>query len=399
MTDFLLSHFVKDYQNTESAKVRGAYGRFAGAVGIATNLLLAVVKFIAGMLSNSLAITADAVNNLFDSASSIVTLAGFKLAEKPADREHPFGHERIEYLSGLIVSIVIFIVGVQLVQEAVGKILSPKPVETSVVAIVVLAASIALKLWQGAFYRNVGGRIHSATLSATAADSLSDVISTAAILVGIVITLVTGVNLDGWMGLLVAAFILTTGVKLIKETSDPLLGQAPDPQLVDKIYEAVRAYDGVLGAHDLTVHNYGPDRWFASVHCEVDAAQNVLVSHDLIDNIERKEGARLGIQLTIHMDPVITDDPKTNELRHQVSEMVKAVEPQATIHDFRVVWGPTHSNIIFDVCAPFSCPLPDEELNSRVQMGVKALSDHYYPVINIDRDYAPRSEDESQPQK
>lgn len=387
MTNFLIKHFVKNYQNTDDAGARAAYGRFAGVVGIITNLLLAALKFIAGTLFQSLAITADAVNNLSDSASSIVTLVGFKLAEKPADEEHPFGHQRIEYLSGLIVSFVILAVGLQLVQEAIGKILEPTAVQTNLIFIIILIVSIGVKLWQSMFYKDIGGRIHSATISATAADSRNDVFSTAAILAGILITKVTGVNLDGYMGLAVAVLIIFTGIKLIKETSDPLLGQAPDKELVDKICDTVKSYDGILGVHDLTVHNYGPNRWFATVHCEVDAHKDVLVSHDLIDNIERTVGPQLGIQLVIHMDPVITDDPKTNDLCRQVGEMVQAVEPKATIHDFRVVWGPTHSNVIFDVCAPFSCPLTDKELISRVTRGIKALSENYYPVINIDRNY------------
>ncbi|QNO18654.1 cation diffusion facilitator family transporter [Caproicibacterium amylolyticum] len=387
MTEFLVRRFVREYQDTENPKVRAAYGRFSGTVGIVTNVLLAAFKFLAGTLSGSLAVTADAVNNLSDSASSIVTLVGFKLAEKPADEEHPFGHERIEYLSGLIVSFVILVVGLQLVQEAVSKIMEPTAPEINAVTIIVLILSILAKLWQSLFYRNIGRRIESGTLFATAADSRNDVIATSVILLGMIITTTTGFNLDGFMGLAVAILIIVTGIKLIKETSDPLLGQAPDKEMVDKIYDAVKAHDGILGAHDLTVHNYGPDRWFASVHCEVDAHQDVLVSHDLIDNIERTVGPQLGIQLVIHMDPVITDDPKTNELNRQVNDMVRAVEPRATVHDFRVVWGPTHSNLIFDVCVPFSCKLTNEELNSRIKMGVKALGENYYSVVTVDRDY------------
>ncbi|MCH3971542.1 MAG: cation diffusion facilitator family transporter [Oscillospiraceae bacterium] len=391
MTEWLIRHFVPNNENTENQQVHAAYGRFAGTVGVASNLFLAVIKFIAGTLFHSLAITADAVNNLSDCASSVVTLMGFKLAEKPADEEHPFGHERIEYISGLIVSIAVLFVGIQLAQEGVSKILSPQAAQTGVLSIVILAVSICIKLWQSSFYQKVAKRIDSATLAATAADSRNDVFSTTAILVGIFITKLTGFNLDGYMGLAVAVLIIITGIQLIKETSDPLLGQAPDKKLVNQIYKSIMTYDGILGVHDLTVHNYGPNRWFASVHCEVDAHQDVLVSHDLIDNIERTVGAELGIQLVIHMDPIIADDPRTNELCHQVTEMVKAVEPQATIHDFRVVWGPTHSNLIFDVCAPYSCKLSNEELRRRVHVGIKALSENYYPVITIDRDYVPHS--------
>ena len=387
MTEFLIRHFIKNYQSTENEKVRSAYGRFSGIVGVVTNILLAVLKFTAGTLFRSLAITADAINNLSDSASSIVTLVGFKLAEKPADEEHPFGHERIEYLSGLIVSFVILMVGLQLVQEAVGKILSPEESQSGILFTVILLISILIKFWHFLFYKNVSGRIPSKALLANAADSRMDVFSTITILIGSLITQATGFNLDGYMGLAVAVLIILTGLKLIKETSDPLLGQAPDKELVDKIYKNIKAYDGILGVHDLTVHNYGPNRWFATIHCEVDAHKNVLASHDLIDNIERKVGQQLNIQLVIHMDPVIIDDPRTNELCRQVNDMVKAVEPQASIHDFRVVWGPTHSNVIFDVCVSFSCPLSDKELLSRIKMGIQALSETYYPVVTIDHDF------------
>lgn len=393
MTEFLIRHFVKDHQQTGSQAVRVRYGKFAGVVGICTNLLLAALKMAVGALSGSLAILADGVNNLSDSASSIVTLAGFKLAEKPADEEHPFGHERIEYISGLIVSFVILVVGLQLAQEAVGKILHPEPVQTGALAVVILAVSILGKLWQCLFYRNIARRIDASSLMATAADSRNDVISTAAILVGVLVTMCTGVNLDGFLGLAVAVLVLVSGIQLVRETSSPLLGQAPSKGLVDSIYNHIMEYDGILGVHDLTVHNYGPDRWFASVHCEVDARENVLVSHDLIDNIERAVGQGLGIRLVIHMDPIVIDDPRTNALHRQVREMVKAVEPEATVHDFRVVWGPTHANLIFDVAVPFACRLSAQDLQSRITQGVRALDPSYYCVLTVDRDYVPHGEE------
>lgn len=395
MTNFLVKHFVKDAAHPEDPRVRSRFGKFAGLVGILSNTLLAAAKAVAGLLLGSVAVTADAINNLSDSASGVVTLVGYKLAEKPADEEHPFGHQRIEYISGLVVSFVVLMLGLQMVQESVGKILSPEPARMSLLTVVVLAVSVLVKLWQCAFYRNIGKRIGSATLRANAADSRNDAISTAVILLGLCMTKATGFNLDGYMGLAVAVLILITGVQLIKETSNPLLGQAPDKALVDAIYSAVMQYNGVLGAHDLTVHNYGPNRWFASVHCEVDAREDVLVSHDLIDNIERKEGERLGIHLVIHMDPIVVDDPRTNALRQQVKDMVKAVEPQAAMHDFRVVWGPTHANLIFDVCVPFACPLTDEELRARLTQGVRALDSTYYAVITIDRDYVPCQDEEA----
>lgn len=393
MTAFLIRHFVKDYQHTQDPQVRTRYGKFAGTVGVCTNLLLAVLKMLLGMLSGSLAILADGINNLSDSASSIVTLVGFKLAGKPADAEHPFGHERIEYISGLIVSFVILIVGVQLVQEAVGKILHPEAAQTGALTICILIGSMLLKLWQCLFYRNIAKRINATSLLATAADSRNDVFATAAVLGSVIVTICTGVNLDGYLGLAVAILVLITGIQLVRETSGPLLGQAPSKELVDSIYNLIMEYNGILGVHDLAVHNYGPNRWFASIHCEVDARQDVLVSHDLIDNIERTVGADLGIQLVIHMDPIIVDDPRTNNLRRQVRDMVKAVEPQATVHDFRVVWGPTHANLIFDVAVPFDCRLSGEDLQARIGQGVKALDPSYYCVVTIDRNYVPRDEE------
>ncbi|MDF2632396.1 MAG: cation-efflux pump, partial [Caproiciproducens sp.] len=286
MFNFIIKKFVKDYQNTDDIKVRERYGKFSGAVGIATNILLFLMKIITGFMFNSISITADAINNLSDSGSSIVTLVGFKMAGKPADQEHPYGHARIEYLSGLIVSFVILIIGFQLAQSSFGKILNPKDAEFSVIAIVVLIVSALIKVWQCLFYKTVGKIISSTTLTATAADSMNDVFSTLAVLAGILITYFTHFNLDGYMGLVVAVLIMVTGVRLIIDTSNPLLGMAPSKELVDEIYKKIMSYDGILGMHDLNVHNYGPMRRFASVHCEVPAGQDIMVSHDIIDNIE-----------------------------------------------------------------------------------------------------------------
>ncbi len=392
MTGFLLRLFIRNYKNTESEEVRQQYGKFSGAVGICTNLLLFALKMTVGLLFNSIAVTADAINNLSDSASSVVTLVGFKMAAKPADTKHPYGHARYEYISGLIVSIVIFIVGFQLAQQAVAKILHPENAEFSPVMLTVLVVSILLKLWQGAFYRKTGGAIHSSTLSAAAADSMNDVVATSTVLVGTVITRLTGFNLDGYMGLAVAALILFTGYQLVKETSNPLLGEAPEKEFVDEVYRSILAYDGVLGIHDLNIHNYGPGRCFASVHCEVPAERNVLVSHDIIDNIERDFLLKKGIHLVVHMDPIMTGDEKTNALREQVRQQLLEISPDISMHDFRVVWGPTHSNLVFDVCVSFEFPLSDEELTEKIGERVRSIDEHYYPVITVDHDYVPRSD-------
>lgn len=395
MTNLLLRLLLRGGDPSDP-EARLKCGKFAGAVGIATNFLLFVIKIIAGTVSHSIAITADAVNNLSDSVSSVVTLLGFKLASKPADREHPYGHARSEYVSGLIVSILIFVVGAQFARDSFGKIIQPENTSFGAAEIAVLVVSVLLKLWQGAFYRGVGKKTKSETLVAAAADSRSDVISTSVVLAGALFTHFTGYNLDGWLGMAVAALILLTGYHLIRATIDPLIGTAPPKELVDDIYHTLREMPGIIGVHDLAVHDYGPGRCFASVHCEVPAEQNILVSHDTIDNIERHFLTEKGIQLVIHMDPIVTDDPRTNLLRDEVRTAVDAISPDVTMHDFRVVWGPTHANIVFDVCVPFGFPMSDEKLAAAVEDCIRRIDPHYYAVITIDHDYVPRGQKSDQ---
>lgn len=393
MTNLLLKIFIKDYQNTSDFRVRQAYGKLAGMVGIATNLVLFAFKAAVGLLFHSIAVLADAFNNLSDSASSIVTLVGFKLSGKPADEKHPYGHARMEYLSGLIVSFIILILGVQLAQSSFEKIISPEKAEFSVITVAVLAVSILLKLWQGSFYKKMGRKIESTTLEATAADSLNDVIATAAILAGVIITKVTGFNLDGYMGLVVAAFIVITGIKLIVATSNPLLGLAPTQELVNEIYEKIMGYEGIIGLHDLNVHNYGPSRCFASVHCEVPASQDIMISHDIIDNIERDFLKDMNIHMVIHLDPVDTDDERTNELKEKVRKQLQDISPELSMHDFRVVWGATHSNLIFDVLVPFDFKLGDDTLAALVEQKIKGLDSSYNAVITVDHSYVPKQDE------
>jgi cation diffusion facilitator family transporter len=387
MTRLLIRLFIRNYQDTESIQSRENYGKFSGIVGIVTNLFLFAIKIVAGTLSNSIAITADAVNNLSDSASSVITLVGFKMAAKPADRKHPFGHARFEYISGLAVSIVIFVVGVQFAQDSVAKIFHPEKTVFGLIPAVVLAVSILVKLWQGSFYRTVAGLIHSDTLLATAADSRSDVISTSAVLAGALITRFTGYNLDGYMGVAVALLIMVTGYQLIRKASNPLLGEAPSAQLVKDIYGTIKNYDGILGAHDLAVHNYGPGRCFASVHCEVPAERDILVSHDIIDNIERDFLSKKGIHLVIHMDPIVTNDKRTNELKRQVTAVLQGLSPQISMHDFRVVWGPTHANLVFDVCVPYEFEMDDDVLKDKIAEAIRDINPHYFSVVTVDHDY------------
>lgn len=389
MFDFLIQKFVQNYQNPDDIKVREHYGRFSGAVGIITNTLLFMMKMITGLAFNSISIMADAINNLSDCGSSVVTLVGFKMAGKPADEEHPYGHARIEYLSGLFVSFVILIIGFQLVQSSFGKILNPQKTAFGVIAVVVLIVSALIKLWQGWFYKKVGKIISSTTLIVTAADSNNDVFSTLAVLAGVLITYFTGFNLDGYMGLVVAILIMVTGVRLIIDTSNPLLGTAPSKELVDEIYKKIMSYNGILGTHDLNVHNYGPMRRFASVHCEVSAGQDIMVSHDIIDTIERDFLREKGIHLVIHLDPIVTNDERTNNLKACVREIIQSISPKISIHDFRVVWGTTHTNLIFDVCVAFGFSISDSDLTNLIAEKISEFNLTYFVVLTVDHDYVP----------
>ncbi len=386
MFDFIMKALVPGYGKKDEPQIREKSGRVAGAVGIVTNFLLFVIKLIAGFVSGSVAIMADAVNNLTDSGSSIVMLVGFKLAGKPADEKHPFGHARIEYLSGVIVSFIVLFLGLELGMTSVEKIITPQDAEFSTVALAILLVSILIKLWQCFFYRSVGKTIHSDTVFATSSDSRNDVIATSVVLLGALITRFTSLNLDGFLGLAVAIFIVISGVKLIMETGNPLLGMAPDEKLVRTIYEKILSYDGIFGIHDLTVHNYGEGKCFASVHCEVPAERDILVSHDIIDNIERDFQRDLGIHLVIHLDPIVTEDERTNKLREQVRKLLRVVYPQASMHDFRVVWGVTHSNVVFDVAVPFSLKESDQQIRDRIDEAVKTLDPDYRTVLTIDRE-------------
>lgn len=385
MTDLILRIFVRDHKNTEDPAVRDKCGRVAGAVGIVTNFLLFLMKIIVGTVFHSVSVTADAVNNLTDSGSSVVTLIGFKMASKPADEKHPFGHARIEYLSGVIVSFIVIFLGLQLGMSSIEKILTPEENVLTPVALVVLVISIQAKLWQCLFYRKVGRMIKSESVEATSKDSRNDVIATSVVLLGAVITMLTGVNLDGYMGAAVALFIVFSGVQLTISTADPLLGQAPEGELVQTITEKMLSYPGIIGMHDLAVHNYGVGRCFASAHCEVDAKNDILVSHDLIDNIERDFSRDLGIHMVIHLDPVIVGDARTDALHRKVQSLVTALYPTVTIHDFRVIWGVTHSNIVFDAAVPFAVKDSDAVITQKLEAEIQKLDPDYRTVVTIDR--------------
>ena len=384
MTKLLLRLFIKDYQNTEDPAVRGACGKLAGIVGIVCNLLLFAGKLLAGTLSGSVSITADAVNNLSDASSSLVTLLGFKMAERPADAEHPYGHARMEYLSGLLVAILILIIGVELGKSSIQKILHPEAVEFSVLTLCILVGSILMKLWMCLFCRKLGKRIQSTTLEATAADSRNDVITTAAVLLGCLAGHFFHWRIDGWVGALVAVFILASGWSIAKETISPLLGKQADPELVQRISRLVLSHEKILGIHDLMVHDYGPGQCFASVHAEMDMHEDPLMCHDILDDIERDALRELRVHLVIHYDPIVTDDDELNHMRTLVQKELAAIDPQLSMHDFRMVRGPQHTNLIFDLAVPYSMSDKTAELKRRIDECVQFEDSKYYTVITFD---------------
>ena len=389
MTDILIKKFIKNHKNTADEKVRAAYGKLSGTIGIICNIILFISKIIIGTISGSVSITADAVNNLSDASSSIISLLGFKLAERPADTEHPYGHGRYEYLSAMSVAMLIIIIGVELLKSSVGKIINPSPVNFGPALVITLVFSMLAKLWMMFFNKKTSKMINSKTLAATALDSRNDVISTFAVLCGAIISSITSFELDGIIGLIVALFILISGFNLVKETIDPMLGVAPDPEFVTHIKNKIMSYEGVLGMHDLIVHDYGPCRKFASVHVEMAAEGDVLVSHDIIDNIEMDFLQNDSLHMIIHYDPILTQNSLTSDLRKQVAELVKEIDPELTIHDLRVVPGPTHTNLVFDCLASFELKISDSDLKKEITTLVREQHPDYNCVITIDRNYSP----------
>ena len=387
MINLLVKTFVKDCGNVQDPQVRQRYGTLSGAVGIFLNLLLSAGKMIAGVLTGSIAITADAFNNLTDAGSSVVTLVGFRMAGKQADGDHPFGHGRIEYLSGLAVSVVILLVGLELAKSSVEKIIHPEPVEFSWLSAGILAAAICVKLWMSYFNRSLSRRIGSAAMAATATDSLSDAVATSAVLLSSLIGRFTGVNIDAWAGILVAIFILRAGWGAAKDTLNPLLGQSPDPELVREIERTVLAHPQVVGIHDMIIHDYGPGRSMMSLHAEVPAGSDIMEVHDEIDAIERELKAKYRIDASIHMDPIVTGDETISRARQMVAGLVREVDPAMTIHDFRMTSGPRHRNLIFDVVVPYSVRQSDEAVRREIERKIRAADPNSFAVIQIDRAY------------
>ncbi|MDD5900056.1 MAG: cation diffusion facilitator family transporter [Lachnospiraceae bacterium] len=387
MTGFLIKAFVKNHEATQQPEVRAAYGKLSGIVGIVCNVLLFGIKFVFGTITASVAITADAFNNLGDASSGIVSFLGFKMASRPADEEHPYGHARYEYLAGLTVCVLILVIGVELLKESIRKIIHPEQVVFSWITVLVLALAIGVKLWLAYFNRTLGKRINSQTLLATATDSRNDVIATGTVILATVLSHVTKLELDGYMGLGVALFILYSGVKLVKETLDPILGKAADEELVTEIQNRIMGYPGVLGTHDLMIHDYGPGRQFGSVHVEVAAEEDVLASHDMVDNIERDFLKELNLHLIVHMDPIITKDESVKNLRYWLSEEVKKINEGLTIHDLRIVPGTTHTNVIFDCVVPREIHQNDDEIKAAIDKLVKETYPDYNCVITVDHSY------------
>lgn len=388
MTKFLIRSFVKDCTHTEKNEVRTSIGKLSGTVGIVCNILLFFTKFIIGSISGSVSITADAFNNLSDASSSVINFLGFKLASKPADADHPYGHARYEYISGLTVAVLILFIGYELLKGSIEKIISPSSVNFSWISVAVLVISMLVKLWMASFNKKAGTMINSPALIATSVDSRNDVIATASVVVAMIISHFTGFELDGYVGVAVALFILYSGIMLVKDTLDPLLGRAPDPEFVEKIRQVIMNYPGILGTHDLMVHDYGPGCQFASVHVEVAAEGDIIEMHDIIDNIERSFFDLYNLHMVIHMDPIVTSDDVICDLRGQIANAVATIHPDLSIHDLRAVVGPTHTNLVFDCVVPHEFKMSNEHLREKISEAAKEIDEKYNCVITFESSYA-----------
>ena len=387
MTAWLIRTFIKDYQDTTNRKVRASYGMLGSCTGIVVNVLLSLSKFLLGVLSGSLAVTADAVNNLSDAAGSIMSLITVKIADKPVDKEHPFGHGRMEYIGALAVGALIVIAGVQLLREGIDGILNPVELTASPLVFVLLAVSVLVKLWLFFYYRKIAQTIDSTTLAAASKDSLSDVIATSTVVLSIVLHVAFGWRIDGYMGVVVALFVLKTGVDVCRDTIDRLLGEKPDPELTRQLREDLLSYEGILGLHDLVVHDYGPGRRIASVHAEVSATGDIVAVHELVDKAEREVSEALHITLCIHMDPVVTNDQDTNDAHRKMSEFLHNIDPRLTLHDFRRVPGKEQINLIFDCLLPGDYKDRDGLLRS-IRAYAKQIDPRYNVIVQFDTDFS-----------
>ncbi len=385
MISLLSKIFIKDRENVRSPRVRHAYGVLMSGVGIVTNILLAVLKLVFGTISGSISVTADALNNMSDAGSQVISLISFRIAAKPADRDHPFGHARIEYVASMIVSFLVLLVGYELAKESIAQIINPVDADFGIAVIIVLALSVMVKLWLGISGKIVAKRINSTVISATASDSISDAIATSAVLVSAIICRITGWRTDAYMGVAVSVIIIIAGVKILNETKNAILGAPPEPEVVEGIVNITRECPEILGIHDMVVHSYGTGNIIASLHAEVDGSADVYIIHDAIDNVEKRLYSEMGVRTTIHMDPIVTNDERVSELRELTLEAVKRVDTRLTIHDFRFVEGVTHSNLIFDINVPFEIKQSDREITDAVDRAMKEINSDYCTVITIDR--------------
>ena len=387
MTALLIKLFIRDSKNTKDISVRTAYGTLGSTTGIVVNLLLAVIKYFAGMLSGSISVTADAINNLSDAGSSIVSLAGVKLSARPADKSHPYGHGRLEYISALAVAVLVFLMGFELLKGSVDKILHPVPVKFNWLALTILVVSIFAKLWLGMFNKKLGKKINSAPMMAVMKDCFSDCLATGVAALSIIVSAFSEIAIDGYLGIIVAGFILLAGFNISKETLGVLLGNPPEPEYVELIENKILSYDHIVGVHDLIVHDYGPSRRFASAHAEVPANIDIMEAHDVIDLIERDIMNEMGLLISIHMDPIIVDDERINALRQMTSDIVKEIDSELSIHDFRVVEGPTHTNLIFDIVLQHNHKDSHEEIINKINEKLSKIDERFFTVITIDHSF------------
>ncbi len=386
MTELLCRLFIKDRDNIKSPATRRAYGTLGSVVGIIFNLILAIGKYTVGMMFGAISLMADGINNLSDAGSQIISFISFKMAAKPADRDHPFGHARIEYVASMIVSFFVLLVGWNLLSESVTKIFDPEvKTEFSWLMIIVLGISVIVKLWLCLFNRNLAKKIGSSVMKATAADSLSDAIATAAVLAAMLVFKFTGFDADGYMGVVVAVIIFIAGIKILNETKNAILGESADPEVVENVKRIVAEFPDALGIHDMVVHSYGPGQTIVTLHIEVDGERSVFDSHDMIDSIERRLNTELGIHSNIHMDPIVTNDEEVSRMRDVVRALVKEIDTRLDIHDFRFVRGITHTNLIFDINAPFELKMSDNDLKSEISKKISEYNEEFFTVATVDR--------------
>lgn len=387
MISLLVKLFYGEMDMSDEKAVRRAYGTTCSGAGIGFNVLLFAGKLIAGMLSGSVAIVSDAFNNLSDAGSSIISLVGFKLSNKKSDPQHPFGHGRLEYISGLCVSFLIILMGVELGKASIEKIIEPAQVKFSLLTAAILAASILVKLYMALYNSRIGKRLNAVTMKAMAKDSLSDAVATSVVLMSMIVAKLADIAIDGYCGVVVAAFILFTGITAARDTISPLLGQKPDSEFIEEVMRIVNAHKEIIGTHDLVVHDYGPGRLMITLHAEVDANMDILVAHDAVDNIENELREKLGCSAVVHMDPIVTDDVETNATREEIKRVVSNIDSRMTIHDFRMVPGPTHTNVIFDVAVPFDTDMDDDELRKILGARIRDVDSKLNAVIEIDKCY------------